>query len=184
METVKKAYDEIFEALKKYNDVCVFDINDLERKAKIHLFGLQLKEEFGLDIKPESVDSLDCIRIGDDRYIVWYGGKTNRTISWSDDGRQPEDELLFKISFPTGAYIFGGDYPTEFFHKFWMELKSYNPKYTDTANKSLYFSMDNAANIFNNYKSIVAKYNEENNKDVKLRKIAKMKEELEKLQST
>jgi len=71
--------------------------------------------------------------------VGWWGEKYGRHISWSDDGKQPEDELLLVISFPTGAYIFGDDYPTEFFKEFFQELKTYNPKYTDTTNKTLYF---------------------------------------------
>ncbi len=180
---VEKAYSEILKVLKKNKDICVFDVDDLEMKSKLHLFGLQLKEEYGLNIDPTHVRSLEYNKFGDDRVVGLYGEKYRRTISWSDDGTQPEDELLFHISYPTGPYIFGGDYPTAFFEKFFLELKSYKPKYIDSANKGLYFSMDNAAKIFNDYYDILNKYNEENKKDIKKRKIRKMKEELEKLEA-
>src|SRR5699024_2542344 len=113
--------------LHKNKELCVFDVNDLERKAKTHLFGLELKEVHGLNIDPKQVNSIDYQRFGD-KVIGLFGEKYKRTISWPVDGRQPEDEYLFTVSFPTGAYIFGDggtfnkDYPTEFFQKFWLEL--------------------------------------------------------------
>jgi hypothetical protein len=106
MENVKKAYDEILKVVKKHRDICVFDVSDLERKANIHLFGLKLKEVYGLDIDPKRVDSVDYFRPNDHMYISWYGEKYKRTISWPVDGRQPEDELLLNICYPIGAYIF------------------------------------------------------------------------------
>lgn len=181
--TAKKAYSEIFKTLKKYKDICVFDIDDLERKSKYHLFGIELKEKYGLGIDPKTIQSLDWIRFGVYKTIGWYGDKHKRTISWSDDGTQPEDELLLQISFSTGAYIFGDDYPINLFEKFFDELKSYNPKYLDTSNKCLYFSMDNANIIFNAFNSILQKYNEINEKDAIQRRIKKMKEDLEKLEN-
>lgn len=181
--SAKKAYSEILKTLKKYKDVCVFDIDDLERKSKFHLFGIELKEKYGLNIEPRHIQSLDWIKFGDYRTIGWFGEKYQRTISWSDDGEQPEDELLLRISFPTGAYIFGEDYPTDIFQKFFLELKSFNPKYTDTTNKSMYFSMDNSKDIFNSFDSILRKYYEINREDFKQRKIEKMKKELAELEN-
>ena len=106
MEATKKAYDEILKVLHKHKDLCLYDIAELERTAKIHLFGLELKEKYGLNIDPKRVDSLDYQSFGEKK-IGLFGRKHKRTISWSFDGRQPEDEYLFKVSFPTGAYIFG-----------------------------------------------------------------------------
>lgn len=182
MENIaRKGYAEIFRTIRKYKDVCVVDIDDLRRKAKCHLFGIKLKEEYGLNIDPKEIYSLDWIRFGGYKTIAWWGEKYNRAIHWSDDGSQPDNELLLRISFPTGAYIFGDDYPTELFQKFFTELKSYNPKYIDSVNQALYFSMDNAKNVFNNLDSILEKYREMYKKDVRKRKIREMEEELEKL---
>lgn len=178
-----KAYSEILKVLKKYKDVCVFDVDDLERKAKYHLFGVKLKEEYGFDIDPKNIHSLDWVNFGDHTSIGLYGEKYRRKISWSDNGEQPEDELLLKIGFSTGAFIFGDDYPTELFQKLFLELSGLNPKYTDIHNSSLYFSMDNAGIVFNDFKSIMAKYSEINKEDFKQRKIIKMEEELKKLKS-
>ena len=178
----QKAYSDILKVLKKYKDLHAFDIDDLERKAKHHLFGIELKEKYGLNIDPKKVNALDYNKFGEYGCICWYGEKYNRTISWSDDGSNPTDELLYKIGFSTGAYIFGDDYPTDLFHKFFMELASYGPKYKDSHNKSLYFTLDSAADIFNNFSSILKKYYEWNKEDYKQRKIQKMKADLAKLE--
>jgi len=53
----------------------------------------------------------------------------------------------------------------------------------DSANKSLYFDLDNAGKIYNAYDSIIKRYYEENKEDLKQRKIKQMKEELSKLEA-
>jgi len=181
LEETKKAYKEILSVINKHKDIIAYDYNNLNNDSKNHLFGIELKEKYGLDINPLDVNSLSYINLGDSKCVGWWGEKYGRHISWSDDGKQPEDELLLVISFPTGAYIFGDDYPTEFFKEFFQELKTYNPKYTDTTNKTLYFSMDNAGKIFNKFPEILKKYYEKNNKCAKERKIERLKEELKEL---
>jgi len=190
MEETKKAYKDIFKILNKYKDIHVFDIRDLKRESDIHLLEIELRENYGLNIKPNQIRSLDWNKIGEHIYIAKYGSKYSRTISWSTDGRQPEDELLLCIEFPTGAFIFGyGDtfnkeYPTDFFQKFWLELKSFSPDYTDEANKGLYWNIKNAKDIFNSFDEILQKYYKLNQEDYKQRKINKMKEELTKLENS
>lgn len=189
MEATKKAYDEVLTVLHKHRELCLYDIAELERKAKVHLFGLKLKEKYGLNIDPKRVDSLDYQSFGEKK-IGLFGEKYRRTISWSVDGRQPEDEYLFTVSFPTGAFIFGDgdtfnkDYPTDFFQKFWLELKSYKPDYIDEANHCLYWKLDNAKDAFNNYEAVLKKYHDLNKNDIKQRRIAKMKADLEQLEKS
>lgn len=180
-ETTKNTYAKILDQISKAKDSVVFDYKDLEFKSKCHLFGIELQEKHGLDLDPKIIRSLDYHKFNDYLFIGWYGEKYRRDVSWSDDGKQPEDELLLVISFPTGAFIFGSDYPQELFKEFFQELKTYKPKYSDTANKSLYFSMENAGKMFNDFPSILKKYHEKNTEDSKKRKIKKMEEELEKL---
>jgi len=182
MGTIEKAYKEILEVLNKHKDVIVFDVEDLEIKAKHHLFGVELVEEYGFHLDDKEITSLNWQKLRENVYLGRWGKRYNRTISWSDNGAQPEDELLLYFNYPTGAFMFGGDYPTEFFQRFFSELKTYKPKYTDTNNKSLYFSMDNAGKIFNEYEAILKKYYEENKEDMKQRKIKKMKDDLAKLE--
>jgi len=184
LEKAEKAYNEIFEAIKKYGDLTVFNIAELERQSKCHLCGIELKEKYGFDIDPKTITSFEWVRLNNNFTVGLWGEKYRRTVSWSDDGTQPEDERLLVISFPTGAYIFGDDYPEDLFKKFFLELKSFNPKYTDSHNHGLYYSMDNAGKVFNNFKNIMNKYNELNREDYKQRRIKKMKDELKKLEGT
>jgi len=181
---VEQAYDEILKVIEKYKDICVFDITELRRKSKNHLFGLKLKEEFNLGIDPLIVYNSDWVVVDSYRFIGWWGSKYNRQISWSDDGRQPENELLLQICFPTGAYIFGDDYPQKLFQEFFLELKSYNPDYIDTHNSCLYFKVEKAAKVFNSFGLILEKYHKINKQDSKKRQIQKLEEELKKLQTT
>lgn len=188
LETTKKAYNEILKAIKKHKDVCVFDIERLETQSKLHLLGLELNEVYGLNINPKEINSFDWIDCGEHLKIGWFGDKYNRTISWSDDDRQPNDERLVLLKFPTGAYIFGDgglfdkDYPTKFFHKFWMELLTFKPDYTDSHNHCLYWKIENAKEIFNSFNDVLKKYYTLNSEDIKQRRIEKMKKELAKLE--
>lgn len=183
LEKTKKAYDEVLEVLRKNKKICNFDVKYLERKAKIHLFALKLKEVYRLNITPKEVNCLEYIHFGD-KSIGLYGEKYRRTISWSADGKQPTDEYLFVLNISRGAYIFGNDYPEDFFQKFWLELKSYKPDYIDEVNNRLYWKLENAKDAFNNYDSILEKYYKLNKEDIKRRRIKKMKKELEKLESS
>jgi len=176
-------YSEILKLLKRHKDVCIFDIEDMERKSKVHLFGIELVERYGFNIDAKNVNSLDWYRPGEFTTIGRWGEKYRRTISWPDDGTQPDDEMLLQISFSTGPFIFGEDYPQDLFQKFFLELKSYKPKYTDSHNNGLYFAMDNAGKVFNDFKSILQKYNKLNEEDFKQRRIKKMKEDLAKLET-
>jgi len=190
LDETKKMYSEIMKTLKKYKGLCVFDIDELERKAKVHIYGIELKERYGLNIKPENINTIDYNSFGEFKKVGWFGEKYRRTISWSVDGRQPEDELLFTVSFPTGAFIFGDggifnkDYPTEFFQKFWLELKTYKPDYIDEVNHGLYWKIENAKDAFNSFDDVLEKYNQLNNEDIKQRRIKKMKDDLAKLESS
>jgi len=181
LEEAKRAYEEIFEVIKKHGDLCVFNVANLKREAECHIFCLELKEKYGLNFK-EKIYSIDYICFGEYMRIGRWGEKYKRTISWSDDGTQPNDEVLLSVSFPTGPYIFGKDYPREFFLKFFSELQKYNPKYKDSTNYTLYYTLDNAKDIFNNFNSILDKYHKINKEDCIRRKIIKLEKELDELQ--
>ena len=119
MNKTEKAYKEILKALNKYKSEIVFDVDRLEAKAKRHLFGVELVEKYGFDLDPKKIISTDWQKLKEDVAIGFWDGERTK-ISWSDDGRQPNKETLLCISYPTGAYIFGGDYPTDFFQKFFV----------------------------------------------------------------
>lgn len=113
--------------------------------------------------------------------VANFGEKHNRRIL--NIKKEIDDEVLLEISFSTGAYIFGDDYPKEFFSKFYAELKAYEPKYCDDLNHCLYFSMDNAMEIFNAYRDICEKYIKENQNDFLRRKAEKLRKEAERIES-
>jgi len=182
LQETKKVYDSILKIAKKNKDLLNYDFQDLELKAKNHLFGLELKEIHGLNLDEKRIDNIRYKELKNNVHLTYIDG-VNSTISWSDNGEQPNGEHLIKFSYPTGAYIFGGDYPTIFFQKFFLELKSFKPDYCDSANKSLYFKLGNAKEIFNNYDSIVKKYYELNKEDFKQREIIRMQKELDNLKN-
>lgn len=186
-DQAKKMYTETLKVLYKYKGVSVFDVSDLELKSKLHLIGIELKEIYGLNVDCKNIRSFEWNKFGEYKTIAWWGDKYKRTISWPVDGRQPTDELLFSLKFPTGSYIFGDsfndDYPVDFFKQFWLELKSFNPDYIDEVNHALYWKIENAKIIFNSFEDIINKYHKLNHEDVKQRRIKKMEEELAKLKN-
>ena len=190
LNKTKQAYSQILKLMSKHKEICDLDIEAVERKSKIHILGLELKELYGLNIDPKRVNSNDWIDCGEHMKIGLFGERYRRTISWSDDGTQPEDERCVCLKFIGGAFIFGGggftnkDYPTKFFHKFWLELLSFNPDYKDTANHCLYWKLENSKEIFNSFNDILKKYYSLNKEDIKQRRIEKMKSDLAELESS
>ncbi len=153
----------------------------------IGLYGLEqlikkeeLQEEFGIRIV--SVNSPEWFICSNYAAIGLYGVSHNRTISWPDDGIQPQDEWLYQVSFPIGAYIFDPRYPSETFDKFFEELKAFKPKYTDSQNNNLYFTKETASKIHMKLPELIKKYGELAKDDIKVKKIAKLKEELKELE--
>jgi len=185
VKRLEKAYKEINTVLNKYKDITRYNIDVLIHESKLHLFGAKLKFDYGYNIDPKRLTSLDYNRFGDYMFIEMWNDNSNRMISWSDDGRQPKDELLLKISFPTGPYIFSyknnRDYPKEIFDKFFNELKSFKPKYTDTTNNNLYYSIENGARVFNSLNNIINKYEKLYAKEYNKEKLKKMEEDIKKL---
>ena len=178
MNKTEIAYKEILKVLKKYKDDIVFDVDSLEEKSKNHLFGVKLVEKYGFKLNPRCIYSTDWQELKSNVFIGFYDGDNRRKISWEDKDKQPKNETLLCINFPTGAYIFGEDYPTDIFNDFFNELKTYKPKYVDTRNHSLYFSLNNGGKVFNDYDSILEKYHNEYKTKAKEREIKKLKEQL------
>jgi len=188
----KKAYGEILDVLEKYKDFdgkySFYDVEKMIGEAKNHLMLIEWYEKYGLTITHDKrLYGYNYVKLNDHITASYYrdaeaeknSGHGGKYISWSDDGRQPKDEWLLVISFPTGAYIFGDDYPVNIFQDFWNELKTYNPKYCDSHNNSLYFSLEKAKKVYDNFNDLLNKYQEINQKDFQRRKIEKMKTEIE-----
>lgn len=193
----KEAYSSILKVCDKYtnfdNQFNFRDIDDMRRSAKGHLMLIEWYEEHGLKIDHQYNPSLyNYFKTGE--YLVFnYFGDAERDkangsgkyISWSDDDRQPKDEWLLNISFPTGAYIFGDDYnyQQELFRAFVQRLKEYKPDYSDTANKSFYWKLDNSKAIFEGFNTILQEFHEKNRSEMKSREAEKLRKRLKELES-
>lgn len=194
---LQKAYEEILSVCEKYankdylSDSEFEDIRKMRDQAKNHLMIVDWQEKYGINIrhnirlyeysyaKVDEYRSFSYFKDAKAEKMSGYG----KYISWEDDNKHPKDEWLLVIAFPTGPYIFGSDYLVDLFQEFWQELKTYNPKYCDSHNHYIYFSLEDSKEIFNNFPDILKKYYEKNKADAKNRKIKKMEEELEKLKS-
>lgn len=191
MEEIIKAYSEILKVCNKYE--WVEWIKDILQKANNYIEIARWKKEYDITLRFETnVTWLRYIDspIYDHHFIYFTNAQEDKdkwswySISWSDDGRQPNNEWLLSISFSTGAFIFWDDYPKELFNELFEELKTYNPKYTDTNNHYLYYSLEDSWKIIKEYKSIMEKYHKRNKEEANLRRIKKLELELEKLKLT
>ena len=188
---IKKAYNSIITVCEKYNDLGsgFSDINDFVCKAKNHLLIIEWEEKYGIKIShSEEPYSRQYININDYMSIQYFGNAKKdkelgqgRSISWEDNNRQPYNEWMLVIGFSTGAYIFGDDYPTDFFRKFWNELKIYKPDFIDTVNKRVYWKLKNAKNIYNDFNKIYKKYRKLNEMDIKRRELIKKEKEIKRI---
>ena len=178
LEEIRKSYQAVFKVLNKHKENISFDLNDLKHKSEVHILKIRLNE---LGFKVNYIGNLTYVDIRDWFHYVHYTPDSQYTISWSDDGRQPSNEELIKVSFPTGAYIFGDSYPTSVFNRLFIELKSFNPLYSDTKNSSLYFSLEDGARLYKEFDEIYKKYRELHTEESKAQKIKELEYQLAKL---
>lgn len=179
LELVKNAPDSF-----KTNDHILLQEDSIEGALSV----LRLSEEFQIPLFTSSSSHWATVEgYHEGQYMnVGFFPKGEERIAWSDDGRQPEDEHLLVVRFPTGAYIFGdyfnNDYPTDAFNAFFDELKSYGPKYADTVNHCLYFTADVAKDVYWNFKTMMDKHRGAAVEENKRRKREKLEAELRKLE--
>ena len=182
MKTID-AYKKIIKVIKSCAKEAQLDSTiDISYKLEQLITREEIQESFGINLTGCYDYSATYFKVGDNRYIAKYGKKYNRTISWSEDGKQPEDEWLLAITYPTGAYIFGEDYQTETFKQYFDELKEFEPKYVDTVNHCLYYTADKAKAVYDKIGEIYKKYRagaEDNRKESKIQALRKQLEELE-----
>lgn len=194
----KKAYTDILKTVEKYPDFdtkySFYDVRDMQRSAKDHLMLIEWYEKYGLkishDYKPYSNN---YFRVSDYLTFSYYkdakkekdSGRGGRYISWPDYDKQPKNEWILEISFPTGAYIFGDDYDyqQQVFQDFFEELQSYEPDYSDSHNNNLYWKLENAKAVYEDFNGVLNKYRERNQTEFKQRKADKLRKELEKLEA-
>lgn len=179
-------YEKVLELVDVYKDsIEGDDIIPNEHSLSVVLSRLGAMDLFGISahtLKNQYTGWIDVdSRYNDYLILGLFGEKYNRTISWSDDGTQPEDEWLLRIGFPTGAYIFGQSYPKETFDAFFNELKTYCPKYCDSANNCLYFSSETAKDIHTAFYDIMQKYRDMVGEETKRQRKKELEDELARL---
>lgn len=180
--TEREKLEKLLADLKKHEDVIS---NNLNIKYWLRLLEdmiavQKISEEFGIPI-PSHYCNPDWIDLDYHQHIGVYRGE--RKIASPDNGVQPEEgERLYQISFPTGAYILGAEYPTQTFNAFFEELKTYQPKYVDSNNSSLYFTADKAGEAYKAFPTLLEKYKAKAETEVKQKKIKKLQAELAKLE--
>jgi hypothetical protein len=195
----KSAYIDIRNVCSKYSaDKNVYrnvfdDIDNLRISAENHLMLIDWYEKYGIKLDHEYKPyTFHYFKIGDITFSKFNDAQaekdagSGRYISWSDDGHQPMNEWLMSISFSTGAYIFGEDYEgqRQLFQDFFNELKTYKPDYSDTANHNLYWKLENAKPIFDEYADILKKYRDKNAAELKQREVTAMRKKLAELEDT
>lgn len=187
-ETVEKALKICDRNKQLFEDLDMFEFRKFYDEIKKTLYSIRLQEDYGIHgVTRNMVQSAEpdvYVRINDYMSVMSMGERYRRTVSWSVDGRQPKDEVMLVIGFPTGAYIFGDSYPTEFFEELWSELKSYGPKYVDDMNHNIYFPIEEAAPIANAFRGILDKYYKRWRDEANIRKAAALRKELEKLEDS
>jgi len=173
-----QAYKELLAVADKHLDV--FKCNHSIRTLTEDLETLEISKLFNLELTYAGTKRYYIKGSYDNwTHVAFYGEGSK--ISWSDDGRQPEDEWLYCVSFACGAYIFGEEYPTQTFQKFFNELKSFGPKYSDTVNKCLYFTSENAYKVHAAWKELFLKYKAQVQDELKAKRKQELEEELAKL---
>lgn len=171
--------DEPEEYIKKIVDIA-------ENQKKIH----EWNDKYWLWIPYNKYFNWNYCRISDQMSIIYFEDAKKEKekwiwiyISWSDDWRQPKKEHLLEIRFSSWAYFLSQLYPKDTFELMRQELKSFWPKYCDTNNHWLYFSLDKCRDIIKEYPNIINKYREiakkeskEKEKEILMEKLAKLEE--------
>ena len=160
-------------------DACAY--RDIKNRVNNEIQRIEISDEFGISLTDVHVSG-GYIELGRGQTIMMMGKDFKRTIGCSDNGKQPENERLYVISYPTGAYIFGNSYPKELFIEYFLELENLKPKYSDTVNHSLYFTGENSANAFYHQPLIFNKYKEKLKSYLDTKEIEKLKLRLKELE--
>jgi hypothetical protein len=191
---LKEATRDVFEKiiyLCENNSDSESTLNEIRLKAKNRVIRFEWKEKYGIELGSDCrLAEYDFLHLGEYQMISYftdgykcYEEGCGRSISWSENNKQPVNEWIYSIGFSTGAYIFGEDYEgqKQLFQDFFEELRTYKPDYEDLHNHNLYWKVENAKKIMSQFKTILDKYNDKNIKELKSRKIAKLEAELESL---
>ena len=180
----KKNYIALLESLELHKDLLESD-SDLISLSTVEdkIFTRELIEDYGWSIPSYVEGNCRWFRLSEEFSAGTYGKDQGRTISWEDNGKQPNSEFLLCVSYSTGAYYFGEYYDKKLFAEFFQELVTFNPKYKDSENKALYFTKEVAGKLLEAYGGVKKKYQDRYNSEANSRKVQKLKEELSKLEN-
>jgi hypothetical protein len=155
---------------------------DLEYKLQAKIQWAFVEEELGIPLPlASSLQTHTKFRNTDLEFIGFYG-KDAGSISWEVNDKTPDNEWLYVIRFPTGAYFFGQEYPITLFKEFFNELIALNPKYLDVANSSLYFGKENAKVAYEAFPEILSRYKKRYKDEEDLRELKRLQQQVEDLQ--
>lgn len=177
MEQIEKAYDSVIRAVKRANGLVDIKVEELEYKKRIALLKHKLNV-LGFSVSYLNSDTYVDLSHNTFRYNFFKAGD-GKKISWSDDNRQPLNEELIVVTYPTGAYYLNKEYDTKTFNEFFNELKSFGYEYLDSANKSIYFSLEVGAEVYKNYEEILAKYKKLSLERTKEKRVEELKKQIE-----
>lgn len=174
----KKAYEEMFSVLKKYEDLpsvdaALYRINECLKECKAYTrWGVNKQHWdrgyfYGL---PWGADIITTKHISDQNGKVKCLSKSTK---------------FFVVRFPSGAYILGADYPEQLFGKFFEELIEHtNPEYVvNSPCNELYYTENTAGNAHKVILEIYKKYKEKYASESKAREIEQLKERLAELEN-
>ena len=148
-------------------------LNMLARDAKEALKIANLYDKWRLNVRSTQMRN---------PYQIEYGIAIG-TYSNIPNGPKINPTELLKISFPTGAFIFGDDYDTELFEDFYAELHEVIPAYEDELNYALYYTVENGSKAYEHYRQTYKKYEEmalDRRKQRRIKELEKTLEELKK----
>lgn len=180
-QEIEKAFDKVVRALGKNEDLIGVTKGTILYNKETELLRYDLTE-LGFYISYIGNNTFLEL-INHHVYFVHFKDGDGKSISWSDDGRQPKNEKLIKVSFSTGAYCLNGQYDTKTFQEMFEEFKSMAEyEYIDTANKSIYYNLENGAKVYQVFDETLKKYkaiSAERTKEDKIKELQKQIEELQ-----
>jgi hypothetical protein len=190
MKVDRKEVEKALELCKKnkqlFDKIGISKFESIAEELEKTLFAIELEDKYGIiGVKKNMVHGYGdniYVEINDYLYIASMGKKYSRIVAWSVDGKQPENENLFVVDFPTGPYVLGDDYPIELFQKMWDEIKSYKHKYRDDHNKCIYFTLENAAPVANAFAGILQKYYEIYRSESNEKRVQFLKDEISRIE--
>jgi len=180
LEEVYKELLDIYENNKKLlaKDEPIF------HGIKIKQHWLEINRRFGLNVNVWYGDlRMDYATYSNYATIIEVGNSCNIS-EFEDEWKKPiKGELLMQLRFSTGVYLFSSEnYNLDYiFYQFFNELKELGAKYVCTASRRLYFSIEDAARVHEEFIKLYEKYKkmaEDEQKKQKLLRLTKQINEI------